>query len=134
MHGTLPIAKTYKTPKELELSQEEFDALAWFVEQHDAGNIPDADIRDDGDILSSSARCADPVKPPDAFYMPYIRVETGCGTAGCIFGWIEHRVSHVRISMWPRHIRCLFIEHPDTIKAVHARDATVRVLQGKPAW
>lgn len=131
MHGTLPIAKTYKTPAELGFTQEEFNALAWFVEQYDAGNIPDVDI---DSVPKAAWEIVFSKTPPNAFYMPYVKVQHSCGTAGCIFGYVAHRVPHVRIGDWPKPIVGLMHPCDPNIKARDARDATVRVLQGKPAW
>ncbi len=132
MHGTVPVAKTYKTPKELGFTQEEFDALAWFVDEFDAGRIPDAKIEK---INRLSWYLVEPTIPPEAFYMRYAKVKHDCGTSGCIFGWVAHRApDHHVMSSWPKPIQNLMLERSEDIKAVHARDATVRVLQGKPAW
>ncbi len=127
MHGTLPVRSTYKTPAELEFSQEDFDALAWFVDQHDAGNIVDYG----GTRLFPTWYESG---PPDEFFMPARFGVHKCGTAGCIHGWVEHRVSHKGMASWPTPIYALFSPVDSRIKAIHARDATVRVLRGEPAW
>ncbi len=124
MHGTLPIQSTYKTADELKLTQDQFDALAWFVDQYDAGVIQD--IPSDSYVVSFSD-----VEYLEKFTMQYIGAEFNCGTAGCICGWIDHRVKN---KSWPISVFILFSAFPRNTKAANARDATVRVLQGKPAW
>ena len=131
MHGTIPVRSTYKTPAELGFTQMEFDALAWFVDEYDAGRIPDADT-DKMNVVCWTLPY--PADPPQAFYMPYIAIKHDCGTSGCIFGWVGHRVSHVSIRQWPEPVRLPMREGGPDIKAAHARDATVRVLRGEPAW
>lgn len=133
MHGTLPVRSTYKTPLELGFSQEEFDALAWFVDEYDAGRIEDADptllYTLDDDFLFYNTDV------PSKFYMPKLNTRHGCETAGCILGWVRHRVGGRLFcsNFWPQPIHALFTRRYDA-KAAQARDATVRVLRGEPAW
>ena len=134
MHGTLPIRQTYKTPEALGFTQEEFDALAWFVDQYDAGRIVDVDrnVSKAYDVFNGRP---DPKKfIPDKFYMPRIGAYTDCGTVGCILGHVLHRIDDVFNHHWPSKMMDLFYEYPKGTKAADARDATVRVLRGEPAW
>ncbi len=127
MHGTLPIQKTYKTAEELYLTQDQFEALAWFVEQYDAGLI--TDVPTDSYVVNFSE--VDLRIHPEKFNMQFMQAKFNCGTAGCICGWINHRVEN---KFWPSSVQRLFNVFPASVKAAGARDATVRVLQGKSAW
>lgn len=131
MHGTLPLPllSTYLSPENLGFSQEDFDALVWFVEQYDAGNIVDYD-----GAAKLFRTDFGPDNPPDKFFMRMALGVSECGTAGCIYGWVAHRVSHKGMCSWPIPIYALFKPVDTAIKAAHARDATVRVLRGEEAW
>ena len=127
MHGTLPIRLTYKTAEELGFVQEQWNALAWFVDQYDAGRIQDAP----GYVKKTWPPRLGIV--PQWFDMYFTNSKGECGTAGCIYGWIGHRIQYVPDNFDPR-IGALFNNFPRGTTAADARDATVRVLRGEPAW
>lgn len=132
MHGTRPVESSYLTPSELGLTQEEFGALAWFVEQYDIGKIKDAELDDDEPF---------PIKPidgetiPQKFLMKYVMATVPrCGTAGCILGWIAHRLPKGFDYPWPLSLMGIFTGGPTNANAADARNAVVRVLTGNPPW
>jgi hypothetical protein len=127
MHGTLPVRLTYKTAEELGFARDQWEALAWFVDEVDAGRILDAPNR----VISPT--WAEGLTPPQWFYMDYVRGVGECGTAGCIVGWTRHKLSSFPDRFDPR-ISVLVNIFPRKTRAVDARDATVRVLRGEPAW
>lgn len=127
MHGTLPVRLTYKTAEELSFRQEEWEALAWFVDEVDAGRIMDAP----GAVDSTWPPQVGAI--PQWFDMCFINSVGSCGTAGCIYGWIRHRIKNVPAN-FDHRVGALFNRFPSGTTAVDARDATVRVLRGEPAW
>jgi len=125
-----PISLTYKTPTELGFTQQEFDALAWFVEQYDSGQIVDVPARRYGRTYSNDLYDG----PPAFFDMRAIGVAYECGTAGCILGTIGHRVPHWFSTLYHKKTYKLFFGFPPGTRAKEARDATVRFLRGLDPW
>jgi len=131
MHGTLPIRyHDLKTPGELKLRQDEFDAILNFIRQVDEGKIID---------VPSGAKTArllcETHKTPDYFDMSAIVRITDCGTAGCVLGHCGPKApSLYMLAMHIGAFRSLCFDKYFGVTVKDARDATLRFLQGLPAW
>lgn len=124
---------SYKTPEQLGIADDIHAALVWFVDEFDAGNIKElpayAKLRNT--LIGLFGMRAG---PPDFFLMSTVASKFDCGTAGCILGHITHRANIPNcVSGLHPTIFNLFYQRL-VVDAKEARDATVRVLRGKPAW
>lgn len=127
MNHTQALHSSYLTPKQLAMSPKLHKALMWFVDEHDAGNI--VELPDRFRLLGIHFFDG----KPEFFKMDYVNVIFDCGTAGCILGYIRHRIDEDRPR--PAAVQALFYVYPRRhVTSAEARDATVRVLRGEPAW
>ncbi len=143
MHGMIGIRSTYKTADELRISQQELNALAWFVDRCDQGLVkevdPDSRLTTRRLYTGAFRAISDTdIVCPEKFDMDHLAIRYECSTAGCILGWTMHRAPSLQnTSRVPSYIHDLFYNYPHKstpVTPVQARDATVRFLSGKHPW
>lgn len=131
------VRETYATLEKTGLTETEYDGLAWFVDEVDAGRVVDVD-EDAWVIRHVSAHWRDPHHPtPNHFMMDLAFAELNCGTAGCIWGYVSSIFDIGDFTACSDAARKIFLPTQDILysaKVSDAREATVRALCAQEPW
>lgn len=77
------LAQNFKTPAELHITDDEFNALVKVLGMLERGEIAELPRH-------ATMSYVTPTAAPTMFYMRYTEIESDCGTACCILGWAQH--------------------------------------------
>lgn len=125
------VRETYATVEKTGLTQLEYDGLAWFVDEVDAGRIKDVDP--DASLIDN----IESGHLPDFFCMSAAAVATTCGTAGCIWGYVRSNFAIGSFVSSSGAARKIFLPTEGILasaKVSEAREATVKALRGQEPW